>query len=194
MSLISFLTYCVIATFTPGPTNIAILSIAHHNRLKESFRYMWGATVAFFMLLSASAALNGLIATIVPKILLVMQIIGGVYMLYLAYQVYKMNLSENTAAQAATFRSGYVMQFVNPKIWLFTMSVIPGYVMPYYKSSLSIFAFVLAITVIAFLAFVTWALFGRMLHRFLQKYQKVANIALAVLLVYSAIEVLGIWR
>lgn len=194
MSLISFLTYCVIATFTPGPTNIAILSIAHHNRLKESFRYMWGATVAFFMLLSASAALNGLIATIVPKILLVMQIIGCVYMLYLAYQVYKMNLSGNTATQAATFSSGYVMQFVNPKIWLFTMTVIPGYVMPYYKSSLSIFSFVLAITVIAFLAFVTWALFGRMLHRFLQKYQKVANIALAVLLVYSAIEILGIWR
>lgn len=155
---------------------------------------MWGATVAFFMLLSASAALNGLIATIVPKILLAMQIIGCMYMLYLAYQVYKMNLSEDTVTQAATFRSGYVMQFANPKIWLFTMTVIPGYVMPYYQSSLSIFAFVLAITVIAFLAFVTWALFGRMLHRFLQKYQKVANIALAVLLVYSAIEILGIWR
>ncbi|RRJ66128.1 LysE family translocator [Paenibacillus oralis] len=194
MSFISFLMYCVIATFTPGPTNIAILSIAHHARLKESFQYIWGAAVAFSMLLAASAVLNGVLATIVPKILLVMQIIGCMYMLYLAYQVYKMNLSGNTAAQAATFRSGFVMQFVNPKTWLFTMTVIPSYVMPYYKSSLIIFAFVLAITVIAFLAFVTWAFFGRMLHRFLQKYQKAANIILAVLLVFSAIEILGIWR
>lgn len=61
MSFISFLTYCVIATFTPGPTNIAILSIAHHARLKESFRYIWGATVAFSILLATSAVLNGLL-------------------------------------------------------------------------------------------------------------------------------------
>ncbi len=192
MSIASFVIYCIIVTFTPGPTNIAILSIAHHFRMKETFHYIWGATVAFFMLLVASVLLNSVLAAIMPKIIVVMQITGCLYMLYLAYQVYKMKMVGETAKQATTFLSGYLMQFVNPKTWLFTMTVIPSYVMPYEKSSFAIWIFVFVIEMIAFFAFVTWALFGTVFKRFLQKYQKATNIILTILLVYSAIEVLGI--
>ncbi|MFM1654598.1 LysE family translocator [Brevibacillus sp. B_LB10_24] len=192
MNITSFLLYCVIVTFTPGPTNIAILSIAHHFRVKETLHYIWGATLAFGTLLAASVILNSVLAAIVPKIIVFMQIIGCLYMLYLAYQVYKTKMSGDNAKQAATFMSGYLMQFVNPKTWLFTMTVIPSYVMPYYKTSLVLWIFVLVIAMIAFLAMVTWTLFGTVFKRFLHKHQKVTNITLTILLVYSAIEVLGI--
>ncbi|PAK52434.1 LysE family translocator [Paenibacillus sp. 7541] len=194
MSLLSFLTYCVIATFTPGPTNIAILSIAHRVRIKEAFRYMFGATAAFGMLLAVSALFNQVMVAALPKIIVVMQIIGSLYMLYLAYQVSTMKLSGDADTQAATFKSGYMMQFVNPKIWLFTMTVIPGYVMPYYHSAAALSVFVVVITVIGFMAFMTWALFGMVFKQFLQRHQKATNIVLALLLVYSAIEVSGLLR
>jgi threonine/homoserine/homoserine lactone efflux protein len=58
MNITSFLIYCVIVTFTPGPTNIAILSIAHNFRIKETVQYIGGVTVAFGMLLAASVILN----------------------------------------------------------------------------------------------------------------------------------------
>lgn len=192
MSITSFLLYCIIVTFTPGPTNIAILSIAHNFRIKKTFQYIWGATAAFSMLLAASVILNSVIISIVPKILVVMQIIGSLYMLYLAYQVLKMNISGDISEQAATFMSGFLMQYINPKVWLFTMTVIPSYVMPYYKSSLILSIFVLVITIIGFLAFVTWAFFGTVFKKFFQKHQKTSNMTLAILLVYSAIEVSGI--
>lgn len=144
------------------------------------------------MLLAASVILNTLLAAILPKILVIMQVIGSFYILYLAYQVFKMDISGDISKTAATFMSGFLMQFVNPKVWLFTMTVIPSYVMPYYKSSLELSMFVLILTMIAFLAFVTWALFGTALKRFLQEYQRAANIVLAILLVYSAVEVSGI--
>ncbi|PAF14311.1 transporter, LysE family [Niallia circulans] len=194
MSLLSFLAYCVIATFTPGPTNIAILSIAHRVRIKESFQYMYGATIAFGMLLAASALFNQAMVAVVPNIIDVMQVIGCLYMLYLAYQVFTMKLSEDTAAQVATFKSGYIMQFVNPKTWLFTMTVIPSYVMPYYNSPGALTLFVLGITIIAFLAFTTWAMFGLVFKQFFQRHQKAVNIVLAFLLVYSAIEVSGLLK
>ena len=81
---------------------------------------------------------------------------------------------------------------MNPKIWLLTVTVIPSYVMPYYKETSILFGFALVITVIALLAFVIWALFGKVMIRFLQKYQKTVNIVLSLLLLCSAVEVSGV--
>ncbi|KPU45992.1 cysteine/O-acetylserine efflux protein [Oxobacter pfennigii] len=192
MNVIAFLIYCVIVTFTPGPTNIAILSIAHNFKINKAFQYVLGAAAALGTLLAASVILNSVLAVIVPKILIVMQIIGSLYMLYLAYQVSKMDVAGDITKQTATFMSGFLMQFVNPKVWVFTMTVIPSYVMPYYKSLHMLLIFVLAITTIALSALATWAFFGTVFKKFLQKYQKPVNITLAILLIYSAIEVSGI--
>jgi threonine/homoserine/homoserine lactone efflux protein len=84
------------------------------------------------------------------------------------------------------------MQFANPKVWIFTMTVIPSFIMPYYQSVTAYLAYALLVAVIAFCALTTWALFGTIFKRFLQKYQKAVNIILALLLAYSAIEVSGI--
>jgi cysteine/O-acetylserine efflux protein len=192
MNILSFLLYCVIVTITPGPTNIAILSIAHSFRFKKALRYVCGATAAMCILLSASVLLNSALAMMLPKVLIVMRIIGCLYMLYLAHQISGMNISEASSKQTASFISGFFMQFVNPKVWLFTMTVIPSVVMPYYKASVALSISVLAITTIAFLSMVAWVFFGKLFEKFLQKYQKTVNIILVILLIYSAIEISGI--
>jgi threonine/homoserine/homoserine lactone efflux protein len=102
-----------------------------------------------------------------------------------------MDTSKSTAKQTATFMSGFLMQFVNPKVVLFTMTVIPSFVMPYYTALSKLAIFVICITIIGFLAFVTWILFGTIFKEFLQKYQKTVNIIMALFLVYSAIIISG---
>lgn len=119
MNITSFLIYCIIVTFTPGPTNIVILSTVHHFGTKKAFEYTYGATIAFGILLVISAMLNTLLITILPKILIVMQIIGSFYMFYLAYQIYKADSSKPTVNQSGSFKSGFLMQFLNPKVLLF---------------------------------------------------------------------------
>lgn len=187
MNITSFLIYCIIVTFTPGPTNIVILSTAHNFGTKKALEYTYGATIAFGLLLGISAVLNTVLIAIIPKIVIVMQIIGSFYMLYLAYQIYKMDVSESAEIQTVTFVSGFLMQFVNPKVVLFTMTVIPSFVMPYYSAPSALAVFAAVITIIGFCAFVTWVLFGVMFKEFLQRYQKTVNIIMALFLVYSAI-------
>jgi threonine/homoserine/homoserine lactone efflux protein len=191
MNVTSFLIYCIIVTFTPGPTNIVILSTAYNLGTKKALEYCYGATVAFGFLLSISAVLNTTLVAVIPKILVVMQIIGSVYMLYLAYQIYKMEVSEQAMIQTGTFASGILMQFVNPKVVLFTMTVIPSFVIPYYREPMKLALFVSVITLIGFLAFITWVLFGSVFKKFLQKHQKIVNIVMALFLVYSAFMVSG---
>lgn len=151
--------------------------------------YTFGATIAFCLLLAASAMLNTMLITIIPKILIVMQIIGSIYMLFLAYQIYKMDSSKPLVNQTGTFMSGLIMQFVNPKVLLFTMTVIPSFVMPHYTAFLAVTMSVIAITLIGFLAFTTWVLFGTIFKQFLRKHEKAVNIMMALFLVYAAIMI-----
>lgn len=189
MNITSFLLYCFVVTFTPGPTNIVILSTVHNHGTKKAMEYTYGATIAFCLLLAASAMLNTMLITIIPKILIVMQIIGSIYMLFLAYQIYKMDSSKPLVNQTGTFMSGLIMQFVNPKVLLFTMTVIPSFVMPHYTAFLAVTMSVIAITLIGFLAFTTWVLFGTIFKQFLRKHEKAVNIMMALFLVYAAIMI-----
>jgi cysteine/O-acetylserine efflux protein len=189
MNITSFLIYCFIVTFTPGPTNIVILSTVHNFGPKKAIEYTYGATIAFGLLLIISAMLNTMLITFIPKILIVMQIIGSFYMFYLAYQIYKMDPSKPTVNQTGTFLSGFLMQFLNPKVVLFTMTVIPTFIMPNYIKIPEVTISVIAITIIGFLALITWVLFGTIFKVFLQKHQKPVNIMMALFLVYGAIMI-----
>ncbi|MFD1957153.1 LysE family translocator [Paenibacillus thailandensis] len=190
MDITSFLIYCMIATFTPGPTNIVILSTVHHFGAKKAMNYTYGATFGFGLLLVISALLNTILLTAMPRIIIVMQIIGTVYMLYLAYKIYKTDASNPTVNQTpATFMSGFFMQFLNPKVVLFTWTVIPTFVMPRYSSSPAVTLSLIAILVIGFLAFVTWVLFGTIFKAFLQKHNKTVNVLMALSLAYAAIMI-----
>ncbi|MGV2962363.1 LysE family translocator [Paenibacillus sp. AGC30] len=192
MNLASFLIYCIVVTFTPGPSNIVILSSVQHVGARQTMQYVWGATLAFGLLLTASAFLNQLLAGVLPGILKVMQIVGGLYMVYLAYQIYKMGTTEDAPKQVTGFWNGFIMQFVNPKVVLFTFTVIPSYVLPFYQSSFSSFLFVVLITFIGFLAYSSWVVFGTVFKTLLNRHQKLLSILMALFLLYSAIIVSGL--
>ena len=192
MNLASFLIYCIVVTFTPGPSNIVILSSTQIVGARKTMHYVWGATLAFGLLLTASAFLNQLLAGVLPGILKVMQIVGGLYMVYLAYQIYKMGTTEDAPKQVTGFWNGFIMQFVNPKVVLFTFTVIPSYVLPFYQSSFSSFLFVVLITFIGFLAYSSWVVFGTVFRTLLNRHQKLLSILMALFLLYSAIIVSGL--
>lgn len=189
MNIASFLIYCIIVTFTPGPTNIVILSTVHSFGTKKAMEYTFGATIAFALLLVISAMLNSLLIEVIPKILMVMQIIGSLYMFYLAYQVYKADASKSAANQAGSFISGFFMQFLNPKVVLFTMTVIPSFIMPHHTAIPAVTIGILAITSIGFAAFITWVLFGTLFKQFLQNHSKIVNVLMALFLAYSGVMI-----
>ncbi|MFD4705416.1 LysE family translocator [Gottfriedia sp. NPDC058432] len=189
MNFTSFILYCFIVTFTPGPTNIVILSTVHNTGTKKALEYTYGATLAFGLLLLISAMLNTILIGIIPKILNLMQVIGSFYMIYLAYQIYKMDSSKSSEKQSGTFMSGFLMQFLNPKVVLFTMTVIPSYILPYQVKMSTVTISVIVITIIGFLAFITWVLFGSIFKVFLQKHKKTVNIVMAFCLVYAAVMI-----
>jgi threonine/homoserine/homoserine lactone efflux protein len=179
---------------TPGPTNIMILSTVHNYGVKKALEFSIGASFAFFILLSISGIFNSLLMNYLPNIIVILQVVGAMYMLYLAYQIFKINNTSKKQNQFSSFKTGFFMQFVNPKPVLFTLTVFPSFILPYYTSFWHLTLFVLLITIIACVAFLSWILFGKVLKSFLDKYNKLVNNIMAIFLIVCAVVISGIFN
>ncbi|MGW7976883.1 LysE family translocator [Staphylococcus xylosus] len=189
MNILSFLFYTFLVTATPGPTNIDILNTIKSKGRPAGVKYTYGAIIAFIVLLVISTILNTLLSQIMPSILFIMKFIGSLYMLYLVYTLFKIHNNNESNKNIGSFKSGFTLQFLNPKVITFTMTVIPTFVLKNYNSIFTISIFVIIISIIALFSFSLWVLFGLLLQSFLQRYELLVNMIMAIFLIYAAIMV-----
>lgn len=193
MNLTLFLVYCLIMTITPGPTNIMILSTVHHQGVQKALWFSYGSILGFGISLSLSALFNAILARFIPTIMVFMQYFGALYLLYLAYLIAMTNTrSSHLKKEVGSFKKGFLLQFINPKVILFCMSVFPSFILPYHTSSLALTVFVLIITVIGAFSFFVWVFFGNFLTRWTHRYPKTINALLASCLVYTSLMISGL--
>lgn len=192
MNITSFLIYCIIITFSPGPTHIVTLSTVQNYGIKKAISFCYGASIAFSIILVLSVVLNSILASFIPKAIFIMQIIGTAYILYLAYQIYNRDTISEERKDFSSFKTGFIMQFINPKVILFCITIFPSFIMPYYSTFYELTIFIVIVSSIGSLSFFFWVMFGSLLKSFLVKYQKYTNILLSLFLVYCAIMISGI--
>lgn len=193
MNLTFLLVYCGLVIASPGPTNLLILSTVHNYGIKKAFEFASGAILGFSIILIMSVLLNTLLEIFLPKILLVLQIAGSIYMLYIAYKIYQIDTTSSTTEHRfASFYAGFMMQFVNPKSILFAMTVFPTFIMPYYSALSELILFAFGIALISTFAFFSWVIFGAMVKTFLEKHQKTVNIFTSLFLAVTAVFMSGV--
>lgn len=190
MSIVSFIIYCFVITVTPGTTNILILNTVQNDGVKSAMVFAYGSVLGFGIILASAAFLSSFFANVLPGIIIFVQIGGTFYMLYLAYQIYKMDASNDKKTESRTsFNRGLFVQLLNPKPIMFALTLFPSFVLPYYNSSLSLTITVVGVTLIGFLSFILWVTFGAIFKEFLNKYRKAANTTMAIFIVYAAVMI-----
>ena len=114
--------------------------------------------------------------------------VGAAYLLWLAWGVWrdKPQTEESAPAQAATFLSGLVLQFLNIKVVLYGITALSSLVLPYERSAAGIALFAAALSVIGFAGTCCWALSGAVFERFFKTHAKLVNAVMALALVYCA--------
>lgn len=110
-------------------------------------------------------------------------------MLYLAWKVWKTSSDlEVESRKESSFLSGMVLQFMNPKIYIYAITAMSLYILPLYHSVVALIVFVLILTIIGASGSYVWALFGSAFCRFFTKHTKGVNLVMALLLVYCAVS------
>lgn len=185
----AFIPYVITVGITPGPNNITSMSNASKVGLKKSYFFNLGVAAGFFIVAVLCAIFCSVLSQILPIIQTPMIFIGAVYMLFLAYKIFK---SSNEIGEEKTklgFTNALVLQFINPKVYLGVIVSLEAYVLPVFSNQYLIIVLFCAILAInALNCTLCWALFGSLFRKILSKYGKITNTIMALLLVYCAIS------
>lgn len=190
----ALLTFVLLGTFTPGPNNIMAMESARRAGFWGSRFFILGMASGFFFVMLFCALFNLLLGKILPGIQTVLGGIGALYMLYLAIKPFlhpKRQGASNPGAMHSCI-TGFVLQFLNPKLILYGIVIMSGFILPWYSSPFALVLFSLGLTAVGLLSLICWALFGAIFQRYFAKHEALLNIVMAVLLVWCATTISGI--
>lgn len=185
--LSNFLIYCFITAYTPGANNLLSMSNAIRLGFRRSFRFNLGILTGFTIVMTLCTIFSTTLFTLLPKVKFIMQILGAAYMLYLAWKVWKSTIDPDfESGKAASFLSGMVLQFANPKIYIYAITAMTLYILPDYHSSDAMIGFTILLALIGASGSFVWALSGSIFCKYLSRHTKGVNLVMALLLIYCA--------
>ena len=188
-SWFSFLTYAVVTAVTPGPNNIMSMSNGSRKGFFAALPFNFGIGVGFSIVMLLCTAFCSMLSALIPKIKMPMLIVGAGYMLYLAWETFRSgdSLEENHSHDG--FVSGLLLQFINPKIYIYCIMSMEAYILPYYQGQpLALTGFALLLAFIGFFFTLCWSAFGSVFRWLFSSHAKTVNTVMALLLVYCAVS------
>ena len=185
----AFLTYAVITAATPGPNNIMSMSNAGRLGFRRALPFNFGIWVGFTIVMVLCTLFCTALSALIPAIRLPMLVLGAAYMLYLAWGTFRSSdvIQEDHAREG--FRSGLLLQFINPKIYLYGIMSMEAYILPYYSGQPAVLLFfALLLAFIGFVFTLAWAAFGSVFRLLFSRHARTVNTIMALLLVYCAVS------
>lgn len=185
---LALLAFAVVASVTPGPNNMMLMASGVNFGFRRTIPHMVGITIGFVALLLAVGFGLGAMMERFPLLHLALKVIGGAYLLYLAWRIaLSRSLGEAKAgARPVSLMEAALFQWVNPKAWVMALAAMAAYASPdHYVSSVLIMALVFGIVSVFTVS--AWAGFGTGLRSWLANPVRLKrfNVAMAVLLVLS---------
>lgn len=189
LNWISFLTYAVITAATPGPNNIMSMSNGIRKGFRGALPFNLGILTGFSMVMVLCTLFCTLLATLIPKIKVPMLVLGAGYMLYLAWEIFRSSDLIEEDHSRSGFLSGLLLQFINPKIYIYCIMSMEAYILPFYSQNpQALLGFDLLLSLIGFVFTLCWTAFGSVFQALFSRHARVVNTILALLLVYCAVS------
>lgn len=197
IDFVSLIPFVFITTFTPGPNNIACTSMAINFGIKRSIGFLYGIYLGFLSILLLAGFFSNILLNSIPGLEAIMRWVGAIYIMYLAYNILKLDYSLQKNAQQAYpfgFSKGFLLQFLNPKGIIYALTLYSAFLYSIIGNPQFIILFAFILSSIGFLSLLLWASFGTIISHFLYKdrVRKIVNLLLALLLAYSAVKLTGI--
>ena len=125
-----------------------------------------------------------------PGVMDVLKYVGAAYILYLAVHIALSHPAEDQGEKSASFLKGFLLQFVNVKIYMFGITALTGFVVSYYTALTALLFFEILIATIGTIATGTWIAGGLLIQKFYLRHDRIINFVLALSLLECVFSIL----
>jgi len=132
--LLSFALATTALAISPGPDNMYVLTQSIVNGKKYGLATVYGLISGCIVHTTLLAFGVSIIIKESESLFFALKLFGAIYLIYLAYKVYKSDasiaFSEDNIAKKSTkklFKQGFIMNVLNPKVSIFFLAFFPGF-------------------------------------------------------------------
>lgn len=131
-----FLLMATATVLSPGPGVVMTLSNAMRYRMRDTFGGILGVSCGALVVAAISATSVGVLLATSALIFTILKFIGAAYLIYLGIRVWRapaFTFKEQSSHEASIrrrFLEGFTLQFSNPKVIFFFMSIFPQFIDP----------------------------------------------------------------
>lgn len=191
---LSFLSFILITSITPGPNNISSASMGMLLGYRKTLNYLSGISTGFFLLMLVCSLLSTSLLHYAPSAQAYLKYVGAAYIIWLAWKTLSASYSTSESGeQLATFTRGLMLQVVNPKGLVYGLTIFTTFLAGINGDFLTLGPWVIFLALVCFFCTSTWALFGALIEKHMknQKIKLAINVLLSLGLVYTALDILG---
>ncbi|MCD8152604.1 MAG: LysE family transporter [Clostridiales bacterium] len=189
--LANFMLYVFVNAFTPGPGNILALNTMTNYGWEKGRKLFFGIFTGYYVVQIMCALFVHGVSTFLPDALKIIKYVGTVYIFWLAIHIAISKPPDQSDEKETFFMKGFLLQFVNVKIWMFGITALTGYIIDYRTSLSSLLFYELVIGTVGTIATLTWIGVGALIQKFYIRYFRIINIILALTLmecIYSILK------
>ena len=183
----SLLLYILALGYTPGPSNLCAFHSGIHFGRRRAMTVWWGFVIGFLIIDSTLVLVTHFLGDVLGSYVRWLSYAGAFYMVCLAVMIIvKSGQSKEEMAKSCTIGTGIIIEVTNAKVWMFCLTALGTFVLPY-SSSLLELAKVGALLILAGpVANLVWLVAGSSLDNLMEKHGRLVDILLSAALVLSA--------
>lgn len=187
----SLLLYILVMGYTPGPSNLCAFHSGIHFGRTRAMRIWFGFLAAFIIIEAILVGAAHSLGEILGSYSRLIAYLGAAYMVFMAISILvRSGRTKEEQARSCTFRTGFLIEFTNAKVWLFCITALCTYVLPFTNSLLELTKVAGLLILAGPAANLVWLFMGARLDHLTESHGRLIDIILAGLLVVCAILLL----
>lgn len=187
----ALLCYMLINSFTPGPGNILALNTTSNFGWRKGKFLIYGICLGYLSVQFICTLAIFSLVSYISSLLTILKYVGGAYICYLSWQIIKSKSPSIEEQNKPTFLMGFLLQFVNVKIYFYSMTLLSVYLVPYFSSLTELFIVGIGVVCVGSLATCVWAFCGTKMEIIYKKHYRIINLGLGLSLLYCAWDIVG---
>lgn len=151
---------------SPGPAPIALAATGATFGIKKGIPFLLGILSGLIVVIIGTTVGIATLFNAFPAVRLTVQIIGALYILYVAQKIARAPIlvSGNNSATEPSFVDGFILNLLNPKAYAAFLSLFSQFIIPLNSQTLSYAVTALICFAVAIIVDTIWLLLGSILR------------------------------